>query len=90
MKVEENDLTYLEHVKFSYGMYTGQTRCLREYAIKEYGAEMVACMTDEDLERKFTQEGYVPVVVNTFEGADQEGVFLVKKDTLAFSKKLSR
>ena len=88
-EVCENNLTYLEAKDLRFGGYAGQTRCLRKEAIKLWGEKEVASLADFDIENKFKKAGYIPVVVN-HAGNNEEEIYLVKKEHLAFAICLSR
>lgn len=88
-EVCENDLSYLKAKDLRFGCYTGQTRCLRKEAIKLWGEKEIASLPDFDIENKFKDEGYIPVVVN-HAGNNEEEVYLIKKEQLAFAICLSR
>lgn len=88
-KVCENDLTYLETKDLRFGGYAGQTRCLRLHAINLWGEREVASLADFDIENKFKKAGYIPVLIN-HEGNNEEEIYLIKKEQLAFAKCLSR
>ena len=83
-EVCENDLSYLEAKDLRFGGYAGQTRDLRKHAINLWGEKEIASMTDFDIENKFKKAGYVPVVVN-HDGNNEEDIYLVKKEQLAFA-----
>lgn len=87
--IMENNLEYLKGKNFDFGGYAGQRRCLRRHAVDLWGAEEVAAMTDFDLEHKFVQLGYIPIVVN-FDGNKEEDIYLIKKEVLSFAKCLAR
>ena len=89
-KVEENDLTYLKGLHFNFGDYAGQKRCLRKAAIEIFGEEVVAGLTNKEVEKKIIDLDFVPVVIHTDNGADEENIYLIKKDILSFSKRLVR
>lgn len=86
---EENNLKYLDGKTFKFGMYTGQSRCLRRVAVDLWGDKEVSLMTDFDIETKFLKLGYIPIVVN-FEGHNEDNIYLIKKEQLSFAKCLSR
>lgn len=88
-EVYENDLSYLKVKDLRFGGYAGQTRCLRKQAINLWGEKDIAFMTDFDIENKFKNEGYIPVVIN-HNGNNEEYIYLVKKEQLAFAICLSR
>lgn len=88
-EVCENDLSYLKAKDLRFGSYTGQTRCLRKEAVKLWGEKEVASLADFDIEKKFEEAGYIPVVINHI-GNNEEYVYLVKKEQLAFAIRLSR
>lgn len=88
-EVCENDLSYLEAKDLRFGCYSGQTRCLRQHAINLWGEKEVASLADFDIEEKFKEEGYIPVVIN-HSGNNEEYVYLVKREQLAFAIRLSR
>lgn len=86
---EENNLEYLNGKTFSFGCYSGQSRCLRRIAVDLWGEKEVSLMADFDIEEKFLEQGYIPIVVN-FEGKKDEYIYLIKKEVLGFAKCLSR
>lgn len=88
-EVCENNLTYLEAKDLRFGGYAGQTRCLRQHAIRLWGEKEVASLADFDIENKFKKAGYIPLVVN-HDGNNEEEIYLVKKEQLAFAICLSR
>lgn len=88
-EVCENNLSYLESKDLRFGGYAGQTRCLRKAAINLWGEKEVASLADFDIENKFKKAGYIPVVVN-HDGNNEEEIYLVKKEHLAFAICLSR
>ena len=88
-KVCENNLSYLEAKDLRFGGYAGQTRCLRQHAINLWGEKEVASLADFDIENKFKKAGYIPVIVN-HDGNNEEEIYLVKKEQLAFAICLSR
>ena len=85
----ENDLSYLNTKDLRFGGYAGQTRCLRKEAIKLWGEKEVASLADFDIENKFKKAGYIPVIVN-HDGNNEEDIYLVKQEQLAFAILLSR
>lgn len=85
----ENNLSYLETKDLRFSSYAGQTRCLRKEAIKLWGEKDIASITDSDIEYKFEKAGYVPVIIN-HDGNNEEDIYLVKKEWLAFAIRLSR
>lgn len=88
-EVCENDLSYLGTKNLRFGGYAGQTRCLRKEAIKLWGEKEVAPLPDFDVEKKFKEAGYIPVVINHDRNNDEE-IYLIKKEHLAFAICLSR
>ena len=88
-EVCENDLSYLKTKDLRFGGYAGQTRCLRKEAIKLWGEKEVASLADFDIEKKFKDAGYIPVVIN-HDGNNEEDIYLIKKEQLAFAICLSR
>lgn len=88
-EVCENDLSYLGTKNLRFGGYAGQTRCLRKQAINLWGEKEIASLTDSDIEDKFEIAGYVPVVIN-YDGNNDENIYLIKKEHLAFAICLSR
>lgn len=88
-EVCENNLSYLEAKDLRFGGYAGQTRCLRQHAINLWGEKEIASLPDFDIENKFKKAGYIPVIVN-HDGNNEEEIYLVKKDQLAFALCLSR
>ena len=48
---------FLNGKKFNYSSYTGQERELRKLAIKKFGVEKVAEMSDGQIEKEFTKVG---------------------------------
>lgn len=88
-EVCENDLSYLKEKDLQFGCYTGQARCLRQHAINLWGEKEVASLTDFDMEKKFKEAGYIPVVIN-HAGNNEGYVYLIKKEHLAFAICLSR
>lgn len=88
-EVCENNLTYLDAKDLRFGGYAGQTRCLRQHAIDLWGEKEIASLPDFDIENKFKKAGYIPVIVN-HEGNNEETIYLIKKEQLAFAKCLSR
>ena len=89
-QVEENDLTYLKGLHFNFGIYVGQARCLRKVAIEIFGEEVVAGLTDQEVKKKIIDLDFVPVVIKTNNGVDEDNIYLIKKDILSFSKRLFR
>ena len=87
---KENNLEYLKGVRFGYGGYAGQTRCLRRYASDMFGAETIADLTDFEVENLFMIEGFVPVSIITENGADEEEIYLIKREDLRFAPNLAR
>lgn len=88
-EVCENDLSYLKVKDLRFSGYAGQTRCLRKEAIKLWGEKEVAPLADFEIENKFKNAGYIPVVIN-YDGDNDEEIYLVKKEQLAFAICLSR
>ena len=88
-EVCENDLSYLKEKDIRFGRYMGQTRCLRKEAINLWGEKDIASLTDFDIENKFKNEGYIPVVIY-HDGNNEEKIYLVKREYLAFAICLSR
>lgn len=88
-KTIENNLEYLKGKDFNFCQYAGQRRCLRRVAVDLWGEKEVSLMSDYDIENKFIKLGYIPIIVN-FEGNNQEDIYIIKKETLSFSKCLSR
>lgn len=89
MKEVLNNLSYLDAKDLRFGGYAGQTRCLRQHAIRLWGEKEVASLADFDIENKFKKAGYIPLVVN-HDGNNEEEIYLVKKEQLAFAICLSR
>ena len=87
---KENNLEYLKGVRFGYGCYAGQTRCLRQYAIDMFGAETIANLTDFEVANLFMIEGFVPVSIITENGADEQEIYLIKREDLRFAPDLVR
>ena len=81
---------WLHDKTFSYGMYVGQSRSAREIAIKKYGIEKVALMSDMDIEKEFKKEGLIPMQIALDGGCDCEMVYLVPIELLDTLECLSR
>lgn len=73
-----------------YGCYTGQARRARELAIKKFGIEKVALMSDTDIEKAFRNEGLIPMEISYCNGCDCEMVYLVPIQILDTLEVLSR
>lgn len=81
---------WLHDKTFSYGMYVGQSRNARELAVKKYGIEKVALMSDMDIEKEFRKEGLIPMQIAYKNGCDCEMVYLVPIEILDTLEVLSR
>lgn len=81
---------WLKDKKFSYGSYIGQARCAREIAIKKFGVEKVARMSDEAIEKEFVKEGLIPMCISLDNSCDYEEVYLVPIQVLDTFDCLSR
>lgn len=81
---------WLHDKTFSYGMYVGQEKRARELAIKKYGIEKVALMSDTEIEREFRKEGLIPMQIAYENGCDCEMVYLVPIEILDTLEVLSR
>lgn len=81
---------WLHDKKFNYGDYIGQSRNARELAIKKYGIEKVALMSDSDIEKEFRKEGLIPMIITTENGGDYEMIYLVPIEILDTLECLSR
>lgn len=81
---------FLNNKNFSYGSYTGQTKCLRKLAIEKFGANEVAMMSDWQIEKEFKKLGLVPVCVCFENGCDHEMIYLIPIEKLDELETLSR
>ena len=93
MTEETKDLMekhFLNTRDFHYGCYVGQSKRARELAIKKFGVEKVALMSDTDIEREFKNEGLIPMEISYSNGCDCEMVYLVPVQILDTLEVLSR
>lgn len=60
------------------GCYIGQQRKLREFAIKLYGVDKVALMSNDELCSKLEDDGYQTYCVCDGEYDDRECMFIAK------------
>lgn len=81
---------FLSAKRFDYGTYVGQSRRARELAIKRFGAEKTALMSDMDIELEFKKEGLIPMQIAYDNGCDCEMVYLVPIQVLDTLEVLSR
>lgn len=81
---------FLNGKKFNYSSYTGQQKALRKLAIKKFGVEKVAEMSDGQIEKEFTKEGIIPMQIAFENGCDCEMVYLVPIHQLDKFEVLSR
>lgn len=81
---------WLHDKKFDYGDYVGQEKRARELAIKKYGIEKVALMSDSDIEKEFRKEGLIPMIITTENGGDYEMIYLCPIEVLDTLECLSR
>ena len=81
---------FLNGKKFNYSSYTGQQRALRKLAIKRFGVEKVAEMSDAQIEKEFSKAGLIPMQIAFEDGCDCEMVYLVPIQNLDKFEVLSR
>lgn len=74
---------------YDFGSRYGHIRCLREEALKRLPADKVASMADDMICQYFIDEGYIPVVVNTYNDVN-ETVYLIKQEVLDNAISLER
>lgn len=68
--------------EISFGKRTGHYTCMRNWAVSLLGVELVAYMSDEDIEREILEKGYLPIRVNGDDNFEDDGVFLIKREEL--------
>lgn len=81
---------FLNNKNFNYSNYTGQKRELRKLAIKKFGIEKVAEMSDSQIEEEFTKLGFIPMEITYETGCDCEMIYLVPIQELDKFEVLSR
>ena len=65
-------------------------RCARDLAIKKFGIEKVARMSDWEIEKEFEKEGLIPMCISLENGCDYECIYLVSIQVLDTLDCLSR
>ena len=76
------DIEWLKHTRLSYGGYNGQAVALRKFAIEKWGIDAVATMTDDQISSEMQNAGFIPCTVRTWNGHDDEAIFLIPYDVL--------
>lgn len=82
--VVDND-TWIDRIsasQVSFGGRNGHVDCMREWAVKEFGSQAVALMSDGAIEKEILKADYLPIRVNGEHGLEDDGVFLIKKELL--------
>lgn len=70
--------------------YSGQATALRKWAKSMFSLDLVADLTDRELETHVLQQGWVPVVISGDSREHAETLYLLRKELLALAEPLYR